>query len=175
MPDCVLLSGCSLIASPFHTSSAPEPEMSLKITKQLNVLMEMAALVNSTLDPGKVRKHAIEASMRLLDAEAGSLLLIDVEKNDLFFEIAVGDKGDVLKQARLKRGEGIAGWVAENGVSQIIGNARKDPRFSPRFDDISGFKTRNLICVPVKIKEKIIGVLEAINKKQGRFNQHAKQ
>src|SRR5690349_11683278 len=103
--------------------------MTDKNATQLHVLMEMAALVNSTLDPLQIRLRAIKAAMRLLDAEAGSLLLIDEEKWELFFEVALGAKGDVLKQVRLKKGEGIAGWVAEHGVPQLVLDVREDPRF----------------------------------------------
>lgn len=132
-------------------------------------MMEMAALVNSTLDPRQVRKRAIEAVMRLLDAEAGSLILIDEKRLELFFEVALGKKGDTLEHLRLKKGEGIAGWVAEHGTPLLIPDVHSDPRFCARFDEMSGFVTRDLVCVPVRIKERTIGVLQAINRKDGRF------
>ena len=87
----------------------------VKRLEQLNTLIELSALVNSTLDTSEIRKRAIEASMKLLEVEAGSLLLVDQETGDLFFEVALGDKGENLKEVRLKKGEGIAGWVAEKG------------------------------------------------------------
>jgi len=129
----------------------------------------MAALVNSTLDPHEVRTRAIESAMRLVDAEASSLLLIDEEKRELFFEIALGAKGECLREVRLKREEGIAGWVAEHGVAQLVSDARSDARFCSQIDERCGFITRDLVCVPIRNREKIIGVLEAVNRKIGRF------
>jgi signal transduction histidine kinase len=138
-------------------------------TRQLDVLLEMAALINSTLDQREVRMRAIESAMRLVDAEGASLLLIDDEKLELFFEVALGTKGETLKEVRLKRGEGIAGWVAEHGVAQLVSDTRSDARFFSQIDELCGFITRDLVCVPVRNKEKIIGVLEAVNRKNDRF------
>ncbi len=139
-------------------------------SKQLDVLLEMAAIINSTLDPQQVRMLAIESAMKLVDAEAASLILIDEEKRELFFEVALGDKGENIREIRLKKDEGIAGWVAKHGVAQLVSDARSDMRFFSRIDELCGFVTRDLICVPVRNKEKIIGVLEAVNRKNGRFN-----
>jgi len=132
--------------------------------------MELTALINSTLDTREVRKRAIEAATRLVDAEAGSLLLIDSDTGELFFEIAIGDKGEKLKEIRLKRGEGIAGWVAENGEPVIIHDVQSDPRFFKDADSKSKFFTRDMICVPVKTKDKILGVLQTINKQTDSFD-----
>lgn len=139
--------------------------------RQLHALIEMTSLINSTLDPGEVRRRAIEAAAELVNAEAGSLLLIDSEKGELFFEVATGEKGEKVKEIRLKMGEGIAGWVAEKGEPVIIYDVQHDPRFFKGVDEKSEFKTKNLIGVPVKTKDRIIGVLEAINKRDGRFDE----
>ncbi|MDO8281932.1 MAG: sensor domain-containing diguanylate cyclase [Thermodesulfovibrionia bacterium] len=136
---------------------------------QLDTLIEMAALINSTLDPVSIRKKAIEAATKLLDAEAGSLLLLDPETGELFFEVALGEKGDRMKSIRLAKGLGVAGWVAENDEPVIINDLSADPRFYKGADKESGFQTRNMVCVPVRSKERIIGVLQAINKKEGIF------
>ncbi len=127
-------------------------------------------MINSTLDTREVRKRAIEAATRLMDAEAGSLILIDSDTGELFFEVALGDKGDKIKEIRLKKGEGIAGWVAENGKPVIIHDVQSDPRFFRGADTKSEFVTRDMICVPVKTKDKILGVLQAINRRSDNFN-----
>ena len=132
--------------------------------------MELTAVINSSLDTREVRKRAIEAATKLTDTEAGSLLLIDRNTGELFFEVALGDKGKKLKQIRLKKGEGIAGWVAEKGEPVIIHDVQSDPRFFRDADTKSKFVTRDMICVPVKTKDKIIGVLQTINKRSGSFN-----
>lgn len=137
----------------------------------LEAMEEMGRLLNSTLDEREVRKRAMEAATRLMRSEVGSLLLIDPETQELFFEVALGEKGEKVREIRLKPGEGIAGWVAQNGEGQIVNDAHADPRFFKWADDKSGFLTRNMICVPVRIKEKLVGVLQAINKKKGKFDE----
>lgn len=137
---------------------------------QLSTLMALSTILNSTLEQKEVRKRAIEAATRLTDSEVGSLLLVDSEKNELFFEVALGEKGEKVKEIRLKMGEGIAGWVAKTGESVIIDDVQNDPRFFKGADKKSSFVTRNMICVPVKSEGKVIGVLQAINKlKGGKF------
>jgi len=147
----------------------------IKRLEQLNTLMELSALINSTLDTGEIRARAIEAAIKLLGAEAGSLMLIDQESGDLFFEVALGDKGDRVKEIRLKKGEGIAGWVAEKGEGMISHNVQSDGRFFKNADERSTFTTRNMVCVPVKTKERVIGVLEAINKTHGMFDEEDRE
>jgi HD-GYP domain-containing protein (c-di-GMP phosphodiesterase class II) len=137
---------------------------------QLKTLIELSALINSTLDIGEIKKQAMESAVKLLDAEAGSLLLIDKESGDLFFEVALGDKGDKVKTIRLNKGQGICGWVAEKGESVIIHDVHSDHRFNKGVDFKSEFTTKNMICVPVKSKDKILGVLQALNKKSGKFD-----
>lgn len=137
----------------------------------LETMEEMGRLLNSTLDEREVRKRAMEAATRLMHSEVGSLLLIDPDTKELFFEVALGEKGEKVSEIRLKPGEGIAGWVAETGEAQIVNDVHSDPRFFKRADDKSGFITRNMICVPVRLRDKTIGVLQAINKKKGKFTQ----
>ena len=138
--------------------------------RQLNALMELSALVNSTLDSMEIRKRAIEAATTLADAETGSLLLIDPETGELFFQVALGEKGGSLKKIRLLKGQGIAGSVAETGEPVIVNDTQSDPRFFKGADEKSTFMTRNMVCVPLKTKDKVIGVLETINKKTGLFD-----
>ena len=141
-----------------------------KKVRQLSTLMALSTILNSTLEQKEVRKRAIEAATRLTESEVGSLLLVDEEKNELFFEVALGEKGEKVKEIRLKMGEGIAGWVAKNGEPVIIDDVQNDPRFFKGADKKSSFVTRNMICVPVKSEGKVIGVLQAINKlKGGKF------
>jgi HD-GYP domain-containing protein (c-di-GMP phosphodiesterase class II) len=102
-----------------------------------------------------------------MKAEAGSLLLLNEEKGQLNFEVALGDREEDMKMISLNFGEGIAGWVAQHGKPLIVNSPEKDRRFFRGVDERTEFKTRNIICVPVKVKEKIIGVLEAVNKQGG--------
>ena len=138
---------------------------------RLLLLSQLGQILNSTLDHKEIRRRAMKAATRLMKAEAGSLLLADDEKHQLYFEVALGDKEEDIKTVPLNFGEGIAGWVALHGHALVVNSPEKDPRFLMEMDERTGFKTRNIICVPVKVKEKTIGVLEAINKqKKEKFN-----
>jgi len=149
-----------------NINSAPTPNSteSKKRADQLTTLVELATILNSTLEPKEVRKRAMQAATRLMNCEVGSLLLLDEEKKDLFFEVALGEKGEMVKEVRLKVGEGIAGWVAEHSKPLMVADVTKDSRHSIKVDDTSGYKTKNIMCVPVMVKEKVIGVLQAVNK-----------
>lgn len=137
-------------------------------TERLSLLAQLGQILNSTLDHQEVRRRAMEAATRLMKAEAGSLLLIDEARKHLCFEVALGDNEEKIKKITLNLGEGIAGWVAQNGKPLIINAPDQDPRFFKGVDDQTEFKTRNIICVPVKVKDKTIGVLEALNKMGGQ-------
>ena len=136
---------------------------------QLRTLMGLSALINSSLEAGEIRKRAIEAATRLMEAEAGSLLLVDQETKELFFEVALGARGERVKEIRLRMGEGIAGWVAEKNQPLLIHDVQRDPRFFAGADQKSDFITRDMVCAPVRAKERTLGVLQAINKKEGKF------
>ncbi len=138
---------------------------SMSVARRRAKQMELAVVLNSSLSQRAVRKQAIEAVTSLLGAEVGSLLLVDERTKDLFFEVALGAKEEQVKQMRLKMGEGIAGWVAANDQPALINDVQNDPRYFRRAQSITNFITRNMICVPIRAKGRVIGVLEAINKK----------
>jgi HD-GYP domain-containing protein (c-di-GMP phosphodiesterase class II) len=139
--------------------------------QQLRLLNRVGHLVNSSLDPRQVRRRTIDAAIRLLKSEAGSLLLYDRQARELYFEVALGEREYEVEKIRLKEGEGIAGWVVKHGKPLIIYDCKSDPRWSRRVDEKSQFITRDMICVPVMAKGKAIGAIQAINKRDGRFNQ----
>jgi putative nucleotidyltransferase with HDIG domain len=147
----------------------------MKKNRQLKILSELSVLVNSTLDAREIRKRAIEAATTLAEAETGSLLLIDRETGALFFEVVLGETGETLRAIRLDRGQGIAGWVAETGEPLIVNDAGSDPRFFRGADEKSSFTTKNIVCVPLETKGKLIGVLQAINKKEGGFDEEDRE
>ncbi|MDP2166748.1 MAG: sensor domain-containing diguanylate cyclase [Thermodesulfovibrionales bacterium] len=138
--------------------------------KQLSTLIEMTALINSTMDIGEISRRTTEAATGLTGAETGSLLLIDPRTGELFFYVALGEKGRALKEIRLKKGQGIAGWVAEHGTPLIVDDAASDPRFFRYADERTSFTTKNILCVPVRTKERTLGVIEAVNKNKGDFD-----
>jgi serine phosphatase RsbU (regulator of sigma subunit)/putative methionine-R-sulfoxide reductase with GAF domain len=104
-----------------------------------------------------------------LDCEEASIFIYNPDSKDLSFEIATGEKGKQLKEIHLGRGEGVAGWIAEHRKPLIVDDCSCDPRFAPSADQKTRFVTRSILGVPVAMDDNLIGVLEAINKKKGKF------
>ncbi len=133
----------------------------------LKKFQEISALLNSSLDPAEIRRRAIDAATAILHAEACSLLLLAEESGDLYFEVALGAKGDQVQNVRVQMGQGIAGHVARTGRPLVINNVQQDSRFWSEVDAQTGFVTRNMVCVPVTARDRLLGVLQALNKKGG--------
>ena len=133
----------------------------------LSALLKSSALINSSLQISDVLDSAMKVAEEFMEAEASSVLELDEETGDIIFRLARGKKGGFVRTKRLKLGEGIAGSVIQNGRPMIVEDVEKERRFSDRFDKETGFKTRSLICVPLTIREKTIGALQVINKKNG--------
>ncbi len=141
-------------------------------SEHLKQILEFSTIINSSLEIEEIRKRTIEASIKITNSEAGSLLLYDKNTKELYFDVAIGEKADKIKTIRLKLGQGIAGWVALNKEVLIINDVQNDPRFFKKADEQSGFITKSMICLPVVSKDKLIGVLQAINKINGSFNDY---
>jgi HD-GYP domain-containing protein (c-di-GMP phosphodiesterase class II) len=137
--------------------------------KDFSTLNKISGLLISTLDVAAVRRRVMHVVTSLVNAEAGSLLLVDKEKGELFFEVALGDHGDRVKEIRLKLGDGVAGWVAKYGRPLIVNDVKSEKRFMKKVDHFCDYETRNILCVPIRAKGKVIGVLQAINKLKGQF------
>ncbi|MCX7678133.1 MAG: SpoIIE family protein phosphatase [Spirochaetes bacterium] len=104
----------------------------------------------------------LDIAKELVGAEGASLLLVDEETDDLIFNIVQGGRGEI-KGDRLPKGMGIAGYVAQTGESLIVNDAQNDPRFFKEIDNKYNFYTKNIIAVPMKVMNRLVGVLEAIN------------
>ena len=135
----------------------------------LRQFQDISALLNSSLDQSEIRQRAIEAATIIMDAEAGSLLLLDEVTGELYFDVAHGEKSASVRQVRLGFGQGIAGHVARTGEPVIVNDVQRDPRFFHQADQASGFVTRNMICVPISAHGRFLGVLQAINRKHDGF------
>jgi signal transduction histidine kinase len=136
-------------------------------SEKLGTAIELGAIVNSTLNLAEVSALIIRHVNRVTHSVASTLMLLDNETGELVFSVPTGPKADKLTDMRLPPGKGIAGWVAQHEEPLLVSDARKDPRFYTGIDEISGFETKSILCVPLKTKTKLIGVLEVINKEDG--------
>lgn len=141
-------------------------------TEELETLVEIGKALTSTLDLREVLSAIMEKVSLLLRPKNWSLLLVDDETGDLTFEIAVSPAADRVKGIRLRRGEGIAGWVALHGEPLLIPDVSADPRFAVKVDEAAAFTTRSIVCVPLKSKNRVLGVVELLNNlDEGEFSE----
>lgn len=132
--------------------------------RNLQRVLALNSILNSTLKLDELLTLIMKTSAEVMHAEVASLLLIDEASQELVFRVALGGKGCELEEKfRVKMGEGIAGTVAETGRPLVINDAQNDPRFAKRFDSSTGFTTQAILCVPLRAKNRVIGVLQAIN------------
>jgi len=128
-------------------------------------LKAISSWVSSVQDLDKLLRLIIESATGVVQAEAASLLLLDPKINALYFKVATGAKGDEVKDFTVKVGQGIAGHVAQTGQPLLIADAKKDNRWMREISDRIDYETRSMACVPLLINQKVIGVIQVINKK----------
>src|ERR687887_625363 len=131
--------------------------------QEVNIFHDVAKALTSSLDLDSILQTIMDKMAEYFRPENWSLLMVDEEKNELYFAIAVGDAAEALKNGRLKVGEGIAGWVAKHGERLIVADVYTDPRFAKRIDEMTEWETRSIICVPLRSKHRVLGVIQLVN------------
>lgn len=133
---------------------------------QLQTLVEIITTANSLLQPQQVMNSVMQQISRLVPCEAWSVLIAVEEESGKRLEFAAtsGPRSEALKQSRLTLGEGIAGWVGEQGKPLIVNKPSSDRRFLPDFDDQTRFQTRNILAAPLISRGRTIGVIEMLNR-----------
>lgn len=140
---------------------------------KLTALYEIDKAISTSIEVDQIIRLVLSISIKVLDADAGSILLLDKESKYLEFKSAMGGKADKILGLRQKYGKGnsICGSVAETGEPIIVNNVNVDPNYTGEVDKITGYKTKDLICVPLKTSTGTAGVIEVLNKRsQGGFN-----
>lgn len=135
--------------------------------RELNFYEEVSKTLTSSLGLNDILTKIMKKTKEMTMAEAWSILLVDEETGELVFEKTEGKKAKKIQKFRLKIGEGIAGWVAQEGIPVVVPDVSKDERFLGKIDEAIHFKTKSLMCVPIKSKDRVIGVLEVVNKTTG--------
>ncbi len=134
---------------------------------QFENLIDISQNLIASLRVDVVLRSIIDRAVELLSCEAGSLLLVDAETRELVFKVAVGPAEEQLIDTRLPPGVGIVGAVARDGKPLIVNDAKADPRHYGKVDTHTTLKTQSLLCVPLINKERILGVIEVMNKVNG--------
>jgi diguanylate cyclase (GGDEF)-like protein len=129
----------------------------------LRACMELGKAVTSTLHLERILVIIFERLNQMIRAKNWTLFLLEPGGQELRFELVAGLQDYSLSNIRIKVGEGIAGAVAQTGEPILVPDVKQDPRFSQKIDAMTGFTTRSLICLPLKIQESVIGVIEVVN------------
>jgi len=133
--------------------------------KRLSTLIEVNGLISSTLNLDEILENVMVISKQVMNADASSLMLIDERTNELVYQVALGKVGEKLKQEfRLKMGQGIAGTVAQEGQPLLIEDVYTHPKFFRGHDDATGYRTKSMIAVPLKVGPRITGIAQVINR-----------
>ena len=130
---------------------------------EIAVFHELGKALTSSLQLDQVLRTIMEKIDEFLRPDTWSLLLVDDAKQELYFELAVGKGAQALKDVRIKMGQGIAGWVAQNDEAVIVPDVSKDTRFFAKVDEKTKMETRSIVAVPVRYRDHCLGVIELIN------------
>ena len=137
----------------------------LSESQKYHILLQIIKIANDKLDPSSVMRIIMDNIQKLIPCEAWSILVLTASGQELEFERARGQAAGVLSRSRLKVGEGIAGWVAQNRKPLLVNRAQEDVRFNNNFDKKTKFHTRSILCAPLISRNRLLGVVELINKK----------
>jgi diguanylate cyclase (GGDEF)-like protein len=137
--------------------------------ERLLTFFEFSKILVSTFDMEGLVRTVVAKFNELIPASNWSIFLMEPETQELRFFVVVGLDNQKVKDLRLKVGEGIAGAVAQAGKPIFIQDVRNDSRFSSKVDEMTGFETRSIICLPLVAHGEIIGVLEVINIENENF------
>jgi putative nucleotidyltransferase with HDIG domain len=136
-----------------------------RLDRTLNITRDLREEIYGDIILDKIMDY----SLSITHSDAGSILLI--EDNNLVFKIVKGEKAVELLGTTISKGKGIAGWVAENGNPLRIADVKDDERYNPEVDTITGYQTKSVLCVPLRMRIGIIGVIELLNKKEGFYSE----
>jgi HD-GYP domain-containing protein (c-di-GMP phosphodiesterase class II) len=138
----------------------------------LREIFEISKNIASAADLDPLIRRIGSAAVRLLEAEASSVMLLDDDRQNLVFKVPTIESGGVEQRMTLKVGVGLAGICAQENTALIVNDVTKDNRFTGFLDKLTGFTTQSSICVPLTVNEKeLIGVIEVLNKKSGKFSE----
>ncbi len=140
----------------------------MNIDTSIERLREISSWISSVHDLDQLLELIIESASKMMRAKASSLLLLDEKTGRLHFKVATGEKKQEIKTYEVELGKGIAGHVAKTGEPLLISDVSNDPRWDKGISEAIGYKkTRSIACVPMKLNNEIIGVVQIIDKENG--------
>lgn len=139
--------------------------------REMSFLQEAGQAMSASLDPQQVLATTLAQVNDLMEVDAASLAMVEADTGRIRFELAVGGVSEAIQGLRLEPGEGIVGQVIRTGESLLVPDVASDARWCTYVDQTTGYQTRSLLCVPLRVKGQVIGALEAVNKRDGPFTE----
>ncbi len=138
---------------------------------QLKTLNEVTRQLTSTLDPDLLLKNILRSAVEILNCEAGSLLMLDEQNDELVFRVVLGPVASELEGQRMPSTKGVVGKSFQTRQPVIVNDVRSSKEWFSKPDKITGFVTRSLLVVPLIVKDTVMGVIEVVNRNDGsNFN-----
>lgn len=134
---------------------------------KLSTLLSTTRGIRDILYGDVLLDNIMDSSLKITGADAGSILLAEGDR--LAFKVVKGIESTKLSGFSIPKSHGIAGWVTDNSSAVRVNDVKNDNRFDPEVDKVTGYKTRSVLSVPLRLSSGTIGVLELINKKNGDF------
>ncbi|HEX7480490.1 MAG TPA: GAF domain-containing sensor histidine kinase [Polyangiales bacterium] len=152
---------------PTAVTTRSEPPV-VRLRRELEAVMDIARAVSSSLDIEELLPRIVERTTQLMNADRSTLFIVDEARGELWSKVIQGERP---QRIQLRVGEGIAGWVAQHGHAVNLIDAYGDARFDKTWDEKSGYRTRSLLCVPIRNKEgRVVAVIQCLNKQQRAFD-----
>ena len=139
--------------------------------EELSALIEINRVVTSSLELDEVLEATIQGIREILHVEAGSLVMVDEETGRLVFRKTFSPERGWIAGRTIQPGEGIVGYVAESGDSKLVNDVERDPHFLAEVDEEAGFTSREILCVPLRVRDRVLGAISVINKLGGKFTE----
>lgn len=139
-----------------------------KTYQELSIFRKIDRSVLNNQEQKKILREILEKITEFIKAEAWSFLVYNEESQKLFFEITAGTSEKEIKDFSLELGQGIAGWVAQHRIPLVVPDVSVDTRFFRSIDKITHFNTRCVLAVPLIVRGKLVGVVELVNRLDGK-------
>ncbi len=148
---------------PTTAASAQSPES--RLSDIVADLMVKTSEIQLCDDVNEVANRLLDLAMQVIPSESGGVFLSDINGDALHFVATRGPKADEVKGLRVKMGQGVVGFCAQNGVALGVGDTAHDPLFCKEISTSVGYSTRSLLCAPVQHGGRVYGAIELVNHK----------
>jgi GAF domain-containing protein/class 3 adenylate cyclase len=153
------------------SSIATSAAIAIRNAQQHELIRDIADFLSSSLELVEVLDHILEGIRRLIGADRGAVLLVNEQTKQIEFK-AASPPGTMekVRDVKIEFGQGVVGWAVANGKPVLVPDALDDARFFPDVDKRTKIETRSIICVPMIVRDKVVGAIEAIDERPNQYS-----